>query len=173
MLQRQCEPSATGLPPMICFSKSPFVSFYFHIFRVTLTLAIASLGPRYSDPIAMAFNKRGCVHSRKTNVGRCRMGKVGTKRTKNMCKHSSRKTDVIEVALTASVTLEDWIDYNERMYPSRRGRLSTYEAGHHFRHIAHRLMTLPRWDGAHGSASIGERAGRAKIGYLVNHGEEG
>ena len=30
-------------------------------------------------------------------------------RTKNMCRHSSRNTDVIEVAFIAAVTLEDYI----------------------------------------------------------------
>lgn len=69
--------------------------------------AIESFGPRYKEPMAIAFSNRGCVHSRKTNVARCRIGKVGMKRTKNMCRHSSRKTDVMEVAFTAAVTLED------------------------------------------------------------------
>lgn len=47
------------------------------------------------------------MHSRKTNVGRCSTGNVGMNRAKNMCRHSSRKTDVMEFALTAAVTLDD------------------------------------------------------------------
>lgn len=58
--------------------------------------------------MAIAFSNRGCVHSRKTKVARCRTGNVGMNRTKNMWRHSSRKTDVIEVALTAAVTSEDY-----------------------------------------------------------------
>jgi hypothetical protein len=40
-------------------------------------------------------------------VALCKIGKVGMNRAKNICRHSSRKTDVIDVALTAAVTLED------------------------------------------------------------------
>lgn len=46
--------------------------------------ATESLGPKYRDPSAIALSSKGCVHSRKTNVARCRMGKVGMNRTKNM-----------------------------------------------------------------------------------------
>jgi hypothetical protein len=67
----------------------------------------ASEGPRYREPIAMALSSSGCVQSRKTNVARWRTGKVGMKRTKNMCKHSSKKTDVMLVDSAAAVTLED------------------------------------------------------------------
>jgi hypothetical protein len=70
--------------------------------------ATESLGPRYNDPIAIAFRSKAWVHSRNTNVARCKMGNVGINRTKNMWRHSSRKTEVIEVALTAAVILEDW-----------------------------------------------------------------
>lgn len=55
----------------------------------------------------MALSSKGWVHSRKTNVARWRTGKVGMKRTKNICKHSSRNTDVIEADLAAAATLED------------------------------------------------------------------
>jgi hypothetical protein len=58
--------------------------------------------------MAIALRRRAWVHSRKTKVARCKMGKVGMNRTKNMCRHSSRKTEVIDVALTAAVTLDDW-----------------------------------------------------------------
>ena len=67
-----------------------------------------SFGPKYRDPRAIALRSSGWVHSRKTNVARWRMGNVGMNRTKNMCRHSSKKTDVIDVALTAAVTLEDY-----------------------------------------------------------------
>ena len=70
-------------------------------------LATESFGPRYNDPNAIALRRRGCVHSRKTKVARCRTGNVGMNRTKNICRHSSKKTDVIEVALIAAVTLDD------------------------------------------------------------------
>jgi hypothetical protein len=55
----------------------------------------------------MALSNSGWVHSRKTKVARCNIGKVGMNRTKNMCRHSSRNTDVMEVDLIAAVTLED------------------------------------------------------------------
>jgi hypothetical protein len=35
-------------------------------------------------------------------------GKVGINRTKNICKHSSKKTEVTDVASTAAVTLDDY-----------------------------------------------------------------
>lgn len=77
--------------------------------KISITFAIESLGPRYKDPIAIALSNNGCVLSRKTNVERCKTGNVGMKRTKNICKHSSRKREVIEVASIAAVTLEDWL----------------------------------------------------------------
>jgi hypothetical protein len=55
----------------------------------------------------MALSSNGCVQSRKTNVARCSIGNVGMKRIKNICKHSSRNTEVIEVASTAAVTLDN------------------------------------------------------------------
>jgi len=55
----------------------------------------------------MAFSSKGCVQSLKTKVPRWRTGKVGINRPKNMCKHSSRKTEVRDVASTAAVTEED------------------------------------------------------------------
>ena len=85
------------------------VSVYKNVYLISFTLATESLGPRYNDPIAIAFSKSGCVHSRKTNVARCRIGNVGIKRTKNICRHSSRKTEVIDFAFTSAVTLEDYI----------------------------------------------------------------
>lgn len=102
------------------------------------------------------------MHSRKTKVGRCRIGKVGTNRTKNICKHSSRKTDVMELDLTAAVTLDDCI-LNERMPEDLRGEDVPYQAGHHFRHITHRLMALARWNAAD-RVLVTKRAGRTKIG---------
>lgn len=71
------------------------------------TFAVESLGPQYREPIAMALSNNGWVQSRKIKVARCNMGNVGIKRTKNMCKHSSRKTEVRDVASTAAVTRED------------------------------------------------------------------
>lgn len=56
----------------------------------------------------MALSNNGCVLSRNTNVARCKTGNVGMKRTKNICRHSSKKTDVIDVASMAAVTLEDY-----------------------------------------------------------------
>lgn len=47
-------------------------------------LATESLGPRYNDPIAIAFRRRACVDSLKTKVAWCRIGNVGIKRMKNM-----------------------------------------------------------------------------------------
>lgn len=72
--------------------------------------AIASLGPRYRDPIAIAFNSSGCVQSLNTNVARCRTGNVGMNRTKNIWRHSSKKTEVIDVASASAVILDDWDD---------------------------------------------------------------
>lgn len=55
----------------------------------------------------MALRSRGCVQSRKTNVDRCKTGNVGINRTKNIWRHSSRKTELTEVASTAEVTVDD------------------------------------------------------------------
>lgn len=63
----------------------------------------------------MALSNRGCVQSRKMNVARCNMGKVGMKRTKNICKHSSKNTDVMEVASTAAVTLVDYMNMSNEV----------------------------------------------------------
>jgi hypothetical protein len=71
------------------------------------TFAIELFGPKYSEPIAIALSSSGCVHSLKTKVPRWRTGNVGINRPKNMCKHSSRKTDVRDVASTAAVTDDD------------------------------------------------------------------
>lgn len=60
--------------------------------------------------MAMALSNKGCIQSRKTKVARWSTGNTGIKRTKNMCRHWSRKTEVIDVAFTAAVTLEDWKD---------------------------------------------------------------
>lgn len=59
--------------------------------------------------MAIALSSSGCVHSRNTNVALCRTGKVGINRTKNMCRHSSRNTDVMDFAFTSAATLEDCI----------------------------------------------------------------
>ena len=69
--------------------------------------ATESLGPKYKEPIAMALRRRACVHSRKTKVARCKIGNVGMKRMKNIWRHSSRNTEVMDVAFTAAVTLDD------------------------------------------------------------------
>jgi hypothetical protein len=58
--------------------------------------------------MAMALRRSGWAQSRKTNVARWRTGNVGMNLTKNICRHSSRKMDVMEVDLAAAVTLEDW-----------------------------------------------------------------
>lgn len=100
-LQLLCAPAAITPRPGLTVSEILFLG------SCRDTFAIESLGPKYKDPIAIAFSKRGWVHSRKTNVARCRIGKVGMKRTKNIWRHSSRKTDVMDAAFTAAVTLED------------------------------------------------------------------
>ena len=55
----------------------------------------------------MALSNSGWMQSRNTNVALCRMGKVGMNRTKNMCKHSSKKTEWMELDSAAVVTLDD------------------------------------------------------------------
>ena len=87
-----------------------------------VTLTIESLGPRYKDPIAIAFKSNGCVHSRNTKVARCSTGNVGMNRQKNICKHSSRNTELSEVASTAAVIDEDFpiISYNALLITLQR-----------------------------------------------------
>jgi hypothetical protein len=48
------------------------------------------------------------MHSRNTNVALWSTGKVGMKRMKNMCRHSSKNIEVRDVASTAAVTFEDY-----------------------------------------------------------------
>lgn len=104
-LQLPYVPAAIGpLPVKTSVSRNP------RLRSADPTFATESFGPRYNDPMAIALSRRGWVHSRNTKVARCNIGKVGMNRTKNICRHSSRKTDVMDVALTAAVTLEDYRD---------------------------------------------------------------
>jgi len=77
MLQLQCVLGAIKPLPVD-------VSIRIIYFVEDLTFATESLGPKYRDPIAIAFNRSGCVHSRKTNVARCKIGNVGINLTKNI-----------------------------------------------------------------------------------------
>lgn len=135
MLRLQREQGATKLLPL-----NPPISIISLKWMSWLTFATEVFGPRYSDPIAIAFSSKGCVHSRKINVDLWSTGNVGTKRTKNICKHSSKKTDVTEVASTAAVTLEDYTSHELRtqfVYLER-----TYKCRNHLTDIMHCLMAL-------------------------------